>query len=222
MMNNTKIGKRNYDIHLGEALDFAAQRRSISPLKIAEKVVNRQIYIPQVNRNPYGQPYGQPYRQPYRQLYGHRQIVNRLPYMEHIPLIQQPQNNKLLHYQCRQLGYTINDDFSRYYGVNPQLNKAFVPSAPVLLKHKKVSQVPSPSSYQSYPVPIPPPSSPKSSSPKISSKRISHNTHNRSTMAFAGASSSKKMPSKKKPSKKKPSKKKPSKKKPSKKMPKLI
>jgi len=218
-MNNTKIG-RSSDFRLGEALNFAAQKRSISPPKIANKVVNRQIYIPPVNRNPYGQPHEHFYGNPRGHFYGHQQI-HGLPYMQHIPLIPlPPQNNKLLHHQCRQLGYTINNDFSRYYGVNPQLNKAFVPSAPVLLKPKKVSQIYLPSSHQLYPIPSPPPSSPKSSSPKSSSpksssKQISRITVNnrRSTMTF-GASPSKKMPSKKTPSKKKPSKKTPSKKKP--------
>ena len=229
-MNKTKI--RSSDIHLGNALDFAAQKKSISPPKIANNVVNRQLYIPQVNTNPYVQPrgnfYGNPrgnfYGNPHGYFYGRQQILNGPPYMQHIPLIQL-RNNKLLHHQCRQLGYTINDDFSRYYDVNPQLNKAFVPYAPVLLKPKKVSQIPLPSSHQSYPIPSPPPSSPKSSSvksssPKSLSKQSSHNTVNRSTMTFVGASpSKKKMPSKKKiPSKKKmPSKKMLSKKMPSKK-----
>jgi hypothetical protein len=154
--------------------------------------------------------------------------------MQHIPLIQQhPQNNELLHYQCHQLGYTMNDDFNRYYGVNHKLKKVFVPSAPALLKRKKVLHIPpppsSPKSYpvpppppsspKSYPVPPPPPSSPKSSSKSSSKRRSNITVNNHSTMTFAGASPPKKMPPKKMPSKKMPSKKMPSKKMPSKKMP---
>ena len=234
-MNNTKIeGSTSSDIRLEEALDFAAHRRSISPQK-----VNRHIILP-VNRNPQGHLYRKPqghlYRHPQGHLYGHphrlyehRQILHDLPYMQHIPLIQQhPQNNKLLHYQCQQLGYTMNDNFNRYYGVNHKLNKVFVPSAPALLKRKKVLHIPSPSSPKLYPVPPPPPSSPKSypvpppppSSPKSSSKKKSNITvNNHSTMTFAGASPPKKMPPKKMPPKKMPPKKMPSKKMPPKKMP---
>ena len=247
-MNNTKIeGSTSSDIRLEEALDFAAHRRSISPQK-----VNRHIILP-VNRNPQGHLYRKPqghlYRHPQGHLYGHphrlyehRQILHDLPYMQHIPLIQQhPQNNKLLHYQCQQLGYTMNDNFNRYYGVNHKLNKVFVPSAPALLKRKKVLHIPSPSSPKLYPVPPPPPSSPKSypvpppppsspklypvpppppSSPKSSSKKKSNITvNNHSTMTFAGSSPPKKMPSKKMPPKKMPPKKMPPKKMPSKKMP---
>jgi len=254
-MNNTKIeGSTSSDIRLEEALDFAAHRRSISPQK-----VNRHIILP-VNRNPQGHlyrkqqghlyrhPQGHLYRHPQGHLYGnphrryeHQQILHGIPYMQHIPLIQQHPQNKLLHYQCQQLGYTMNDNFNRYYGVNHKLNKVFVPSAPALLKRKKVLHIPSPSSPKLYPVPPPPPSSPKSypvpppppsspklypvpppppSSPKSSSKKKSNITvNNHSTMTFAGASPPKKMPSKKMPPKKMPPKKMPSKKMPSKKMP---
>jgi len=154
-MTNTKIGGRFPDIDINNALDFAGQKRSISPPKIANNVVNRN-------------PYGQPHWNPPTHLYGRKQIPYGLPYMQHIPLIPlQLQNNKLLHYQCSQLGYTINDDFSRYYGVNPKLNKA--PSLLIRkkLSPKKVSQIPL--SDHSYPVPLAPPSSPNKSSPKKSS-----------------------------------------------------
>jgi len=151
-MTNTKIGGRFPDININNALDFAGQKRSISPPKIANNVVNRN-------------PYGQPHWNPPTHLYGRQQIPYGLPYMQHIPLIPlQLQNNKLLHYQCSQLGYTINDDFSRYYGVNPKLNKA--PSLLIRkkLSPKKVSQIPL--SDHSYPVPHAPRTSPNKSSPK--------------------------------------------------------
>jgi len=255
-MNNTKIeGSTSSDIRLEEALDFAAQQRSIGPQK-----VNKHIILP-VNRIPqghlyghqqghlYGHPQGHLYGHP-RRRYEHHQILHGLPYMQHIPLIQQhPQNNKLLHYQCQQLGYTMNDNFNRYYGVNHKLNKVFVPSAPALLKRKKVLHIPLPSSPKSYPVPPPPPSSPKSypvpppppsspksypvpppprSSPKLypvpppppsSPKSSSKKRSNITVNNHSTMTFAGASPSKKMPPKKMPSKKMPSKKMPSKKMP---